>query len=123
MREIKFRAKVMGDAGIWDVWKIDWLNLQVELNGARANEWTPMSKIQALMQFTGLLDKNDEEIYEGDLVETYDFFGKPIGIFEVKYEHFGFRLFKKDDPTTYHSVQMLSVIGNVWENPELLEST
>lgn len=75
MREIKFRAKVKGDAGLWNVWKIDWLNQQVELDGAREGSWMSMQKIQALMEFTGYQDYHGEDIYEGDVIQTHEKIG------------------------------------------------
>ncbi|MCG2493207.1 YopX family protein [Staphylococcus epidermidis] len=75
-----------------------------------------------LMQSTGLKDKNGTEIYEGDIVsanhprlgEFIGFVDNAIGNFKVRgvgqYEYLS-----DDLDGTYE------VIGNIYENPELLE--
>jgi len=83
------------------------------------------------MQFTGLLDKNGKEIYEGDILSTHIpenrlykngevIYSKEYLTYLVKY-YFG-----KDYASEYLSyIQNMNieveVIGNIYENPEILE--
>lgn len=80
-----------------------------------------------LMQFTGLKDANDKEIYEGDVcsIERYydDIHGNEktyLDRFEV-YFHEG--VFAREDNLDCLSgcSTHCEVIGNIYENPELLE--
>ena len=86
-----------------------------------------------LMQFTGLKDKNGKEIYDGDIVEVGNRFYKaakqlPIFISDVHDITGGFGVFinehaqedylSKFSESGFYEVE---VIGNIYENPELLE--
>jgi len=82
-----------------------------------------------IMQFTGLLDKNGKEIYEFDLLQ-FDWFyigdsKEKGGIGIVKYEDDGFGLYRKDGDYIGTIFDMIKnngaiVIGNIFENPDLL---
>lgn len=89
----------------------------------------------SLMQWTGLKDKNGREIYEGDLVEFYDFWdeitgGHAEGKSRVgKVEYIGTGFFVTDIKDEEYESDLfllkinddeLEVIGNIYENPELL---
>jgi uncharacterized phage protein (TIGR01671 family) len=84
-----------------------------------------------LMQFTGLKDKNGKEIYEGDIVRVYATHKRliPINfmIFEVVYEGASFRIVRRGNYEFLGIVasypNSLEVLGNIYENPELLEET
>jgi uncharacterized phage protein (TIGR01671 family) len=84
-----------------------------------------------LMQYTGLKDKNGKEIYEGDIVKAqYNDGDKNIEfIDEVVWGYFddccveGETWITKTDrwqKCIYYWKDELEVIGNVYENPELL---
>jgi hypothetical protein len=65
-------------------------------------------------QFTGLHDKNDKEIYEGDIVVT------DYGTGPVEYSGAGFSVDCDSISEYWETSQSIEVIGNIHENPELL---
>lgn len=86
-----------------------------------------------LMQLTGLKDKNGKEIYEGDIVKKWDW-NKNRGIGDlidvglqlvIWDNHWGFILKniqnKKIGYVGSGALENIEVIGNKWENPELLK--
>lgn len=66
-----------------------------------------------VQQCTGLKDKNDNLIYEGDIVENWSGSEPVIWDNEFKVEHDSARFSIMHDD--------YKVIGNIFENPELLE--
>lgn len=90
-----------------------------------------------LLQYTGLKDKNGKKIYEGDIVRcinlltsfdgdvTYNILpSAPTFIGIVEFSDTAFCIKKiKNKLITYNLLHYyLEVIGNIYENPELLES-
>ena len=82
-----------------------------------------------LMQSTGLVDKNGKEIFEGDIVqfedcyEVSDFLYINTGI--IEWCQGGFHITNRDsvlmeDLLDGDSLDV-TIIGNIYENPELLE--
>lgn len=82
-------------------------------------------------QFTGLKDVNGKDIYEGDIVQpvisyTKRNIGKP---FEVKKGNYVYGKWIAKDVSSkefgvdgYYFSNEIKIIGNVHENPELLEA-
>ncbi|MGG7215378.1 YopX family protein [Clostridium nigeriense] len=120
MREIKFR--------VWDSERKKILPIQrhsFKTGESMPYGWNVEYVFEDLMQYTGLKDKNGKEIYEGDIVKAYESNIVCEVIFSEgamfmlrwndkkwgnnEYHHYGVRAFT------------LEVIGNIYENPELLE--
>ena len=82
-----------------------------------------------IMQTTGLLDKNGKEIFEGDILELKDC-GETIGNVKVCWDNL-LGLFQLDAIIVDEKEPMYKVVddedcsyivvGNIYENPELLE--
>jgi uncharacterized phage protein (TIGR01671 family) len=74
---------------------------------------------EQIMQYTGLKDKNGKEIYEGDIIRH------GVGIFPVSWgdDIAAFECNTRVGSRTLYGYQHdgIEVIGNIYENPELLE--
>jgi uncharacterized phage protein (TIGR01671 family) len=123
MREIKFRGKRV-DNGEWVYGDLihrysNWIYIAPIPSTI---EITPIEiDPETVGQYTGLKDKNEKEIYEGDIIS---YFGGGIGL--VYYDEgkaaFYIEWFKQGKYTDMECIiKYAEVIGNRWENPELLE--
>ena len=87
-----------------------------------AGEWIVNNDLN-LMQSTGLKDLNGVEIFEGDIVRFFD------SLYTVFYDikEGSYRLKPHDDRwvvdymSNFLSEENFEVVGNIYENPELLE--
>ena len=113
MRQRKYRvwnpkAKIMIE---WDIVK----NMMAEL-------LLTESEVNVPLEFTGLLDKSGAEIYESD-VFSYD---GCSGYVEYKGCSFRVRWIKNpmgfNDSLSVHVRYGLKIVGNLYENPELLKN-
>ena len=76
-----------------------------------------------LMQFTGRLDKNDKEIFDGDIVKVLNslytvFYDSEKGSFRLKPHD---KRWHTDYMSNFSHGGNFEVIGNIYQNPELLE--
>lgn len=139
MREILFKAKRL-DNGEW----VEGSLISTEDNSGfilqsktkafipkRANTFcsTECYEIDqtTLCQYTGLVDKNGKRIWENDIVNRTDLHvvSEPsIGFIEYDLENTSFLIHwtnKVEYSPTYHWKDKLQVIGNIFDNAELLE--
>ena len=131
MREIKFRAWYKNDKRIFiDPQMIDFYNKKIGYMQYQTEYMSDTSysipvgfeefEYSELMEWTGLYDKNGEEIYEGDIFHI----GSKKILYVVEWIDCGLKGrqikniswigldYWKDD---------IEVIGNIYENPELME--
>jgi len=121
MRKIKFRAwhkekKIMGE-----VLGIDILHKEIFFSNEDVDcyEHTDFKDVE-LMQYTELKDEYGDEIYEGDIVTLHNSRYKVI--FNSEEARFVLKdvFFEIDIPFTNNNNKRIEVIGNIYENSELL---
>lgn len=122
-REIKFRQYVYENDSKIDGKMLDWDDL---LSGTEEHLScvfsTNFSNASELMQYTGLKDKDGKEIYEGDILRDEYGSGKVKWIME----HCAFLVFATNPSRCIAmesdgQLKNTEIIGNIYENPELLE--
>ena len=151
-REIKFRA--------WDntaqmMLSSDDIALALQLNGdvlpldlfassegMLSLRRSPKNERYTLMQFTGLKDKNDKEIYEGDIVfnankHPFTLVNQDPRTYVVEWREgkyneentwlqntpgFIFRKLDKRYMELIFNQSQIEIVGNIYENPELLNN-
>ena len=140
MREIKFRA---WDKQLKEMASVICLNIgewsEDHILKSKSHPYTYNQVFEniELMQFTGLLDKNGNEIYEGDILLVPEFYETPEMAntdyiqWVVVFKFGMFTLENKENTAESDSASLHSdleaydgdfeVIGNVYEHPELVK--
>lgn len=116
MREIKFRAWFEKFKEMYTVKMID---LQKEIAYFDKYNYRSFYDID-LMEYTGLKDKNRKEIYEGDIITLHN--SKYKVIFNTEGARFVLRNdeFELEISFTNNNNKRMEIVGNIYENPELL---
>jgi len=134
MRQIKFRGKTKV-TGKWICGDIAHLygdvHIQTDIsdNDRRGTIGWDVD-VDTIGQFTGIVDRNGTEIYEGDIIRAYDSNGKPV-LHEVYYfnkeARFATKLIGYENLNEGLLIQKwineldFEIIGNIFDNPELLK--
>lgn len=129
MREIKFRC--WHDNKMQRVNYIDFAHEKIDLFASDTIKF----KEGVLMQYTGLKDKNGKEIYEGDICDM-SILGGDHALMKISIQHgcAGFEPLYPDKVHPYDrcwnsfwdehvlwNARYFTIIGNIYDNPELLE--
>lgn len=108
MREFKFR--------IWAHHQKKFIYFNLE---SARNLSFPLEVWGVVQQFTGLFDKNQKEIFEGDIIQLDEIIG------DVFYQNGAVNIRLEENQGRNHLGQerakRFKVIGNIFENPELFE--
>ncbi|WP_240523100.1 YopX family protein [Bacillus pseudomycoides] len=130
MREIKFRAFDKVIEKMYEVGYIDFAKKRVQLATVRESVCyavyiSPLKDVE-LMQYTGFKDENGTEIFEKDIVHTVGVIPgveiDDVGI--VKFIDGSWMVENLDGNDGWELFQEgaeVEVLGNVFENPELLK--
>jgi len=122
MREIKFRFwnRKTKQMASWD-------DMENGTSSRLCSEFEDIrNEENEIMQYTGLKDKNGKEIYEGDIVRHLPTaFNSSSGVGEIYYHKGHARFALKWVGNLEHYLDSLNsyeIIGNVYENPDLLST-
>lgn len=121
MKEIKYRAYSKRTKKVYHVLAIFFYQKVVKLSKICGSGISFLEQIDdvVLMQYTGLEDKNDVEIYEGDIVRYFR-----NGLAVIVYQNGGVDIrslsWRYCEPLQ-RRLGEIEVIGNIYQNKDLLE--
>ncbi|TLG70266.1 YopX family protein [Culicoidibacter larvae] len=123
MREIKVRAYINDLGKVYDVDEIDFSGEAITIYIDEVYTRYNFRQVE-LLQYTGLKDKNGVEIYEGDIVQFDNLGVNLIGV--IMFDDFYKQMYiKANDGLDYYVggelITTREVIGNKFENPQLLK--
>lgn len=129
-REIKFRAwNLATEEMITNETIFIYADGSIEVGGYTTNDENDSAIV--IMQFTGLTDRKGKEIYESDIVQRYSAQTNGArlskhGIRVIKWRAdsiniVGWNIGRGRRPNTGDNLRYIEVVGNIYENPELLE--
>lgn len=129
MRNIKFRAFDLDEKKMKTVNSVDFTNELITVYDKESLEHVLSFEDVELMQYTNFNDKNNTEIYDGDIIKfKYPIDRRIIEKYFVIYsnEQASYVLTKGEETDRvplYHlnSSNYMEVIGNIYENKELLK--
>ena len=124
MREIRFRAWHKEKKIMREVVSIGWTSCGMG-NVLVVGELMENPSVYELMQFTGLYDKNGKEIWKGDIIDSSS--SKEIVVYNEERARFEMQSINDVVPIKVflkgqNEVDNIEVLGNIYENPELLEN-
>lgn len=90
------------------------------LGGSYTDDWV---EAETVGQFTGLIDKNGKKIFEGDILKAWYSSVEIEGFFEnleVYYDD-SYAQYRAGYKDLYEVAENSEVVGNIHDNPELLQ--
>lgn len=129
MREFKFRAWDIKTKTMHDVWRMGRLNGGWVTYNNGVQNYNYINKDCYVMQYAELKDKNGKEIYEGDILEVGQDDAKKKCNCKVVFVSGSYGIIASwsgcfisfDNYIGNEMPSCFRVIGNIYENPELLE--
>ena len=118
----KFRAFLLETKSMHDVLEIDFSRKMAYLKFEDVSEWYWFKEF-ILMQSSGLKDKNGVEIFEADILTSNVQPCKMVNPIKDGYGVVRFEngMFKLGAISLVTFISKMEVIGNIYENPNLLE--
>lgn len=129
MREIKFRCWDTENKQMLKVQELDFEDTfyggRLSIRADMYNDYFDIEDM-ILMQYTGIKDKNGKEIYEGDIIKicAEGLGGEAIG--KIVYDEYDLAFVLRNEieelsEYLWYAEQQIEVIGNIYDNPKLLE--